>query len=133
MSVKRRRTDMTARRAALAITALAIALAGCASKTVGSASTSRAPSAIGSPPPNAELSPQVLMLNSPAAPTPDTEQARKAEAAELANSFGLSDSGVLQDAFDRLLGLPPSRPQSSAPPMEVTSPAPSASVIHFSN
>lgn len=73
------------------------------------------------------------MLNSQAAPTPDTEQARKAEAAELANSFGLSDSGVLQDAFDRLLGLPPSRPQSSAPPMEVTSPAPSASVIHFSN
>jgi hypothetical protein len=89
MSAKRRRTDMTTRRAALAITALAIALAGCASKTVGSssASTSPAPSAIGSPPPNAQLSAQALTLNSPAAPTPDTENARAAEATLVADSL----------------------------------------------
>jgi hypothetical protein len=43
----------------------------------------------------------------------------------------LTDSGVLQDALNRLLGLPPSSPQSSAPPMEVTSPAPSATITHF--
>ncbi len=89
MSAGRRRTAMTARRAMVAIATLTIAMAGCASKTVGSSSpsTSPAPSAIGSPPPNAQLSPQVLMLNSPAAPSPDTEQGRKAEAAELATSL----------------------------------------------
>lgn len=91
MSAKRRRTDMTARRAALAITALAIALTGCASRTVGSsatpASTSPAPSAIGSPAPSSQLSAQALTLNSPAAPSPDTEKARAAEAALVANSL----------------------------------------------
>ena len=89
MSAKRRRTDMTPRRTAWAITALAIALAGCASKTVGSSSpsTSPAPSAIGSPPPNPQLSAQALALSSPAAPTPDTEKARAAEAALIANSL----------------------------------------------
>jgi hypothetical protein len=89
MIAARRRTDMGVRRAALAIAALAIALAGCASKTVGSssASTSPAPSAIGSPPPNSQLSAQALTLNSPAAPSPDTEKARAAEAALVANSL----------------------------------------------
>ena len=88
MSAMRRRTGMGARRAALTITALAITLAGCASKTVGpsSASTSPAPSAIGSPP-GAQLSAQALTLNSPAAPSPDTEKARAAEAALVANSL----------------------------------------------
>ena len=89
MIAARRRTDMGVRRAALVITALAIALAGCASKTVESsapASTSTAPSAIGSPP-SAQLSAQALTLNSPAAPSPDTEKARAAEAALVANSL----------------------------------------------
>jgi hypothetical protein len=45
--------------------------------------------------------------------------------------LGLSDSGVLQDAMNRLLGLPPSSPQSSAPPVVANSPAPSPSIMHF--
>ncbi len=89
MSAKRRRTDMTARRTALAITALAIALAGCASKTVGSSSpsTSPAPSAIGSPPPNPQLSAQALASELARRAHPDTEKARAAEAALVANSL----------------------------------------------
>jgi hypothetical protein len=43
----------------------------------------------------------------------------------------LSDSGVLQDALNRLLGLPPSSPQSSAAPVAVDTPAPSPSIMHF--
>jgi hypothetical protein len=106
MSAKRRRTDMGVRRVALAITALAITLAGCASKTVGSSSnsTSPAPSAIGSPPPNGQLSAQALTLNSPAAPTPDTEKARAAEAALVA------------DSLLRLVNLPAGATPVASPP-----------------
>ncbi|HEY5457195.1 MAG TPA: hypothetical protein VIJ96_17175 [Acidothermaceae bacterium] len=45
--------------------------------------------------------------------------------------LGLSDSGVLQGAMSRLLGLPRTIPQSSAPPMVMTSPVSSPSIMHF--
>jgi hypothetical protein len=106
MIAARRRTAMAARRAAFAITALAIALAGCASKTVGSssASTSPAPSAIGFPPPSPQLSAQALTLNSPVAPSPDTEKARAAEATLVA------------DSLLRLVNLPAGATPVTSPP-----------------
>lgn len=108
-----RRRPMRLRGTAVLIAALASTLAGCASKTVGSsstpASTSPAPSAIGSPPANTALSAQAFTLNSPAAPTPDTEDARKAEAALVANSLL------------RLVNLPAgSTPVTSPPAPELT-------------
>ena len=90
MIAVRRRTGMTARQVAV-IAALTITLAGCASKTAGSAGTPASSS-------GSQVSPEVsaavgsgsvapLALASPAAPTPDTEQARAAEAADVANSL----------------------------------------------
>jgi hypothetical protein len=116
MAAARRRTDMGVRRAALAITALAITLAGCASRTAASssapASTTPAPSAIGSPPPNPQLSPLALTLNSPAAPSPDTEKARAAEAAVVATSLL------------RLVTLPTGATHVSTPPVPALTAAP---------
>ena len=90
MIAARRRTDMTARQVAV-IAALTLTLAGCASKTAGSSGT---PASSSGSQPAAEVSAAVgsgsvgpLTLASPAAPTPDTERARAAEAADVANSL----------------------------------------------
>jgi hypothetical protein len=88
--------------AALAV-AVTITLAGCASKTVRSAGSTSG-SAVASEQPNSQQpssqqptaavsatsdsgSVAALVLASPAAPSPDTEQARAAEAAYIANSL----------------------------------------------
>jgi hypothetical protein len=47
-----------------------------------------------------------------------------------ATQLPLADSGVLQDALNRLLGLPRVNPQS-APPVVANSPAPTPSIMHF--
>jgi hypothetical protein len=93
MTGAQRRTAMTARRVTLAIAVLAVTVAGCASRTVGSSgvtgSTNPAPSAqqLGSQQPSSQLTPQTLVLASPAAPSPDTEQARTTEAGYIANAL----------------------------------------------
>lgn len=117
MSSARRRSAMTARGAAVAIAALTITLAGCASKTAGSAGTpASSPGSQLDPDVSAAASPSVapFSLNSPAAPNPDTEQARTAEAASIANSLL------------GLITLPAGATQVTSPPAPALTEAPSS-------
>jgi hypothetical protein len=123
MIAARRRSAMTARGAAVAIVALAITLAGCASRTAGS-SGSASGSPLGSPQPTAAVSATAasgsvapLVLASPAAPSPDTEQARTAEAAYIANS--LLDLVTLPAGATHV-STPPAPALTAAPESEMT-------------
>jgi hypothetical protein len=120
MIAARRRRAMTARRALVAIAALAIALAGCASKTVGSAgspvSSARSQLSDGASATAGAGSVAPLILNSPAAPSPDTEQARTAEAAYIANSLL------------GLIALPAGATQVTSPPTPYLTAAPEFSM-----
>jgi hypothetical protein len=121
MIAARRRTVMTARGAAVAIAALTITLAGCASRTVGSSGSQAST-------PGSQLSAEVsatagsgsvapLALDSPAAPSPDTEQARTAEAAYLANALvGL----ITLPAGATHVTSPPAPELTSAPEYQMT-------------
>jgi hypothetical protein len=84
---------MTARGAGVVIAALTITLVGCASRPVGASGTSSSTSPLPSSQPlgaqstAASGSVAPLVLASPAAPSPDTEEARKAEASSIADSL----------------------------------------------
>jgi hypothetical protein len=123
MIAVRRRSAMTARHAAMVIAAMTITLAGCASRTVGSSgatgSTNPAPTAqqLGSQTPSSQLTPQTLVLASPAAPSPDTEQARTTEAAYIANA--LLPLVTLPTGATQVTG-PPTPQLTAAPESEMT-------------
>jgi hypothetical protein len=114
---------MEVRRTALAITALAITLAGCASRTVGSSGspTDSVPAslqptvAVSAMSDSGSVAP--LVLASPAAPSPDTEQARMAEAADIAD--GLPELVMLPTGATRVAS-PPAPAFTVAPESEET-------------
>jgi hypothetical protein len=123
MMAARRRNTMKARGTAVALAALAITLAGCASRTVVVSGTptptnppSSQPFSSGSSV-TASGSVAPLTLASPAAPTPDTEQARTTEAAYIANS--LLDLVTLPVGATHV-STPPAPALTAAPESEMT-------------